>query len=167
MKINTNQQLQTGFKMKKAGSDRGAEVSKDQVSLGQGSDNLGIMEKPLGNIKSVDGAGGFVAVAVGAFAAGGALLAGIGMAGKAIGGLPGAVVAVGLTGVAGGLFAARNNDKLYYQSDKTKNTLRGAAIAGGIATAGAVLGGHTALGALGAGALLGAGTLFVPNVTGL
>jgi hypothetical protein len=163
MKINTNQAVGTGLKINKPATKKEEEI-KDQLILGQGNDDSIMMGKPLVSMKSVDGAGAFAAVAMGAFAGGGALLAGIGMAGKAIGGLPGAVLAVGLTAVGGGLMAARNNDHLYYSSDKTKNVLKGALVAGGIAAAGAALNDVSKIGALGAGAALGAGSLFLPKV---
>lgn len=163
MKINTNQAVGTGLNINKTAPKK-EEGIKDQVTLGQGTDDLNIMEKPLESMKSVDGAGAFVAVAMGALAAGGALLAGIGMAGKAIGGLPGAVVAVGLTAVGGGIMAAKKNDNLYYSSDKTKNVLKGALVAGGIAAAGAALSDVSKVGALGAGVALGVGSLFLPKV---
>ena len=163
MKINTNQAVGTGLNMNKTAPKK-EEGIKDQVILGQSNDDSIMMGKSLVALKSVDGAGGFAAVAMGAFAGGGALLAGIGMAGKAIGGLPGAVVAVGLTAVGGGLMAARNNEHLYYSSDKTKNVLKGALVAGGIAAAGAALNDVSKIGALGAGAALGVGSLFLPEV---
>ncbi len=162
MKINTNQAVGAGLNINKTVPQKKEEI-KDQVILGQGNNDSIIMGKPLVSMKSVDGAAGFAAVAMGAFAGGGALLAGIGMAGKAIGGLPGAVVAVGLAAAGGGLMAARNNDHLYYSSDKRNNVLKGALIAGGITAAGAALNDVSKIGALGAGAALGVGSLFLPG----
>ena len=148
MKINNSRNLNTGLKMKevnkakKGSSKLSIDTVKDQVTLGESKDNLGIMERPLQSMKSSEESqaallvGGALALTL----LGGAVNSGIGMAARHFGGVPGAVVATAAMTAGGALIGPLMGGRV-----------RGALTVGTSTAAGALIGpGHT-FGALAAG----------------
>ncbi len=151
MKISGFQQNYTSVKTPGAGKQQ--EINKDLVVLGQNNDdNALIFQKPLGQMKAGDISPGVIYAALGAIAAGGALVSGVGILGKTLGGVPGALMATGVAAVAGGLLCGKDGNNIKF--DKfLKGAAAGAALAGG----GALVSGFNVPLALGAGAAGGLG----------
>jgi len=140
MKIN-----QTNFQpaltvQKKTDKGKAEELPKEELTLGQTTDELGIMERPLGDLKSCSTGdiGSMILKLYGTGGAIGIVAAGAGLAGKTFGGLTGAAIAAGTSALAGGFIAGK-----YFGDEgqiRMKDFAIGALATGGIAAAGAGLG---------------------------
>ncbi len=129
MKINSLSQNYAGIT--KTGGAKEKEVAKDLVTLGGQKEDLQLMDKTALDVKSGIDPTPFIYMALGAAAAGGALVAGVGWAGRAIGGFPGALVATGLSAAGVGLFMGKEDKKM---------AIKGAIMGGTMAATGAALG---------------------------
>ena len=141
---------------KKISQAKGQELPKDNVTLGSSGEDLGIMERPLGDVKSGDINPGVIYAMLGLMGAGGAALAGIGAAGRAFGGVTGLAIAAGSTALVGGFLGGKEGGDI-----KINKFLKGAAIAGGITAGGGALSAVNLPLALGAGFAGGIGGTFL------
>jgi len=119
-------------------SSEKSETSKDLVTLGQGNEKPDILYMPLDNVKSHDGGAMLAILAFIAGAGGvvGALSSGAGLLGRTLGGVPGAIIATGVTTAAGAAVGSLNP----FGSTK-KEVIKGALAAGGLAALGGAMGG--------------------------
>lgn len=139
MKINQANQQHTIIGQKKVTRGKSEELPREQVILGQYSDDLGMM-KQLADLKSCS-TGDIGSMLLKAYSTGGAIgivASGAGLAGKAFGGLTGAAIAAGTSALVGGFVAGK-----YFGSEgqiSIKDFAIGALAGGGLAAAGAGLG---------------------------
>ena len=157
MKINRMTQNYGGIQ-KKVSINKGSETIKDQISLGQKNDNLGIMERPLVSMKSdsIGDAIGNAILKLGVMAGGvGALSAGAGIAGRTMGGPVGIAVATGASALIGGAILGKAMSGYSGTSIARRGFEVGAVTAGAMSLAGAGLSG---IGSPLAGGILGVST---------
>jgi len=159
MKINDFQQNYSATKTFTAGKQQ--EINKDVVIFGQSNDdNSTIFQKPLVQTKAGDISPGTIISPGATFAimgitlAGGALISGAGVLGRTLGGVPGALLATGVSALAGGLLFSKDGDNI-----KGDKFLAGAAVGATMAGAGALCSGLPAPLAIGFG-IIGGGIAF-------
>ena len=116
------------------------ELPREQVSIGNKSDDLGIMDRPLLSTKScgTGDIGSAIMKGIGIAGGAGALAAGAGIAGNALGGGAGIAIAAGASALIGGAVMGK-----FMSSGRgninTKGFLAGAATMGIMSAAGAGL----------------------------